>query len=73
VKNLSKQTTENFSRSETFQIETHEGNNFLKEMYLRKIGEHDYAVYCLGKNGEPKVNTPINIQMERPQGNSHAR
>lgn len=63
VKNLSKQTTESFSRSENFQIETHEGNDYIKELYLRKVAQHDYAVYCLGKNGEPKVNTQVHVNV----------
>lgn len=42
-------------------------------MYLRKVGEHDYSVYCLGKNGEPKPNTPIIINLGRPQGDNEAR
>jgi hypothetical protein len=63
VKSLTKQSTESFSEHQDFSIETHESDLKNKDFYLRKEGAHDYTVYCLGKNGEPKANQEVNVQL----------
>lgn len=61
IKNLTKQTTESFSSSETFNVGTHQHDLLMNEFYLRKEGQYKYVLYLLGKNGEPKQHHAVNI------------
>ncbi|CAI2378280.1 unnamed protein product [Moneuplotes crassus] len=60
AKNISKGTTEKLTSSHSVTLDTKGGSNTFYDAYLRKF-KGSYYYYLLGKNGEPLVDSSVNL------------
>eukprot|EP00347_Sterkiella_histriomuscorum_P016748 403352004 len=61
IHNVTLDTTQNFSVTKNIQVQTHQYDKNMTELYLRKQ-QGDFYLYLLGKNGEPKPKQTISVQ-----------
>ena len=68
--NVTQQKNQKFSASKSFPVTTHAHSYNMCEVYMRKQGK-DHFVYVLGKNGEPRSDVGLSVDIIHRYFNSN--
>jgi hypothetical protein len=62
LNNISK-AMQNFSASSSFNVMTHKGDGTTWDFHLRVVENKKFEIHCLGKNGEPRALTKVDLTL----------